>query len=499
MKPKFLKIISRKLMISLAIILVAGGSIIFYVNYKKNEISKDLLLKINKQIKGNFSLERISIGSLFLYPNLEVSINGLKFHAPADHTSSGELIIEVPKLKFNADLSDVFSKQVIIKNLTIQQVQLIIERDSTEIMIISEAFRLSESGIPSVDSSKVSVKIENIIIEDTEIIIKDQSTGLMLPFSVQNVTANFFLQNNLIHGKADIRLNPVQFKQTRDLFINDLPIRIRTDYSVEIEKKIVRVESNELSLGKEKYKMTYHYNYSETPNMNFELISSDEGIDLSSFFVEKTDTLTDKNQLDLLGKAKFKANLSWKPKSKKPFFEAVDVSFILEGKKLKINGIDLDDVINKFKRSQNFNLADISAVMLAGPAGLAVTKGGDFADLAFVKPGDSTQVRHFLAEWKMANGILRTEDVALSTKNYLVVTSGFYKIQTDSLDFRVSVIDKRGCELVGQRIYGNAKEPEYGKIDLLKTIFGPIKNFFRNIGISKCDTIYNGKVAHPDP
>ena len=499
MKPKFLKIISRGLMILFVLAMITGGSILFYFNYKKNEISKDLLLNINKQLKGNFSIESISIGSLFLYPNLEVSINGLKFNAPADKTTSGELIIEVTKMKLNADLSDVFSKQVIIKNLTIQQAQLIIERDSSKNMIISEAFQRLESGITLVDSTKLSVSIENIIIEETGIIIKDQRSGLMLPFRVQKVVGNFYLHNNLINGKADIRLHPLQLEQTKNFLINDLPIRIRSDYSVEIDKKNVNVESKEVRLGEEMYKMHYDYNFSKNPIMNFDLVSAEGGIDLSTLFVEKADSLNNQNRLDLVGKSEFKANLSWKPKSKKSFFEAIYASFILEGKKLKINGIDLDDVIKKFKRSQNFNLADVSAVMLAGPAGVAITKGGDFADLAFVKPGDSTQIRHFLAEWKLRNGVLQAEDVALSTKNYLIVTSGFYKIRTDSLDFRVSVIDKRGCELVGQRIYGNAKEPEYGKIDLLKTIFGPIKNFFRNIGISKCDTIYNGKVAHPDP
>ena len=81
-------------------------------------------------------------------------------------------------------------------------------------------------------------------------------------------------------------------------------------------------------------------------------------------------------------------------------------NFNLEGKNLKIYGIDLDDVIQKYKRSQQFNLADVGAVMFAGPAGLAVTKGTDFARLAFTKAGDSTEVNHFVADWNMKNGVL---------------------------------------------------------------------------------------------
>ena len=48
-----------------------------------------------------------------------------------------------------------------------------------------------------------------------------------------------------------------------------------------------------------------------------------------------------------------------------------------------------------------------------------------------------------------------------------------------------------------QQIYGDAKDPEYGKVKLLKTFLGPVNNFFRNMGIAKCDTLYMGKVEHP--
>jgi hypothetical protein len=136
--------------------------------------------------------------------------------------------------------------------------------------------------------------------------------------------------------------------------------------------------------------------------------------------------------------------------------------------------------------------------MFAGPAGLAVTKGTDFARLAFTKAGDSTEVNHFVADWNMKNGVLAPKDLALSTDKNLIATSGWYKIQNDSLDFTISILDKRGCELLGQRIYGQAIDPQYGQVKFVKTLLGPVKNFFRNVGIAKCDTIYQGKVMHPN-
>ena len=60
----------------------------------------------------------------------------------------------------------------------------------------------------------------------------------------------------------------------------------------------------------------------------------------------------------------------------------------LSGKDLLLYGLDADQIIEKFKRSQNFNLVDLGAVLLAGPVGIAVTKGSDIASIFVFNSGE---------------------------------------------------------------------------------------------------------------
>lgn len=496
-RPKVITFLLRASLILVILLVIVAASLLVYLNVKKNDISEDLLNSVNKELKGDFSVSSISLGSIYSYPNLQVSVNGLKFHAPSGPKTNGELILEVKTVRLNADLSDVFSKIIEIDNVYINEAQLFIERDSLENMIIAKGFQLKNLNIKEPDSTSLSIHITNILIEDSKVMILDRPTMVQLPFNLKQVKGTFELENDLIQGVADIDLDSIHFMETEALMINGLPIKLSTSYSVDIGKERVKVKGNQMYVGDEPYHFDYDYDYSKKSSMNFQMSSGDEGIDLATLFLEEVDTINDKKAIELLGQGELKTDLHWKTDSKKPFFEALEAGFSLEGRDLKIYGIDLDGVIEKFKRSQNFNLADIGAVMFAGPAGIAVTKGTDFARLAFTKAGDSTQVKHFLAEWKMENGILKTQDVALSTNSNLISTDGWYNIQNDSLDFKISVLDKRGCDLAGQRIYGEALNPEYGKIKLLKTFLGPVKNIFRNIGIAKCDTIYAGRVDHP--
>lgn len=496
-RPGVVTFLLRISLILLIVLLLVTGSLLLYLNSKKNDISEDLLNAVNKELKGDFSVSGISLESLFSYPILEVSVNGLKFHAPSGPNSHGELILEVKKLRLKADLTDVFSKKIDIENLYIKEAQLFIERDSLGNMIISEGFEQMASGKTESDSTNLSIHINNILIEESQVLILDRPTEKELPFNLKRVNGNFSLEEYLIQGKADVDLDSIEFKETEALMINGLPLQLSTLYKVDIEKRRVLVEGDHFLIGEERYGFNYDYNYADRPSMNFQLDSGDKGVDLATLFVNEIDTIDDNKSIELRGIGQFKTVLHWKTDSKKPFYEALEAGFTLEGKNLKVYGIDLDNVIEKFKRSQKFNLADVGAVMFAGPAGLAVTKGADFASLAFIRAGDSTDVKHFLAEWKLDNGILSTQDVAMSTNNNLVATDGWFSVKTDSLDFKISVLDKRGCDLVGQRIYGKALDPKYGKVKLLKTFLGPVTNFFRNIGIASCDTIYSGKVDHP--
>lgn len=493
-----ISILKRGILVLLVSLIVLAALLLIYINIKKNDISKELLLLVNKEIKGDFSVQSISLGSLFSYPELKVSIENLNFHAPNNLPTHGEIVLSVPSVVLQADISDVFSKEIIIETLHIENAQLYIERDSLATSIIAEAFQPNKRLEASSDSTSISINIKELNIENSEVIIKDDPTKVLMPFSIDQAKGNLKLADDIIYGNLIININPLRFKEVEGLVINNIPIRFITDYKVDLVKEKVVIDSEKLDLAGEIYALNYDYDFTHKPSMHLLFHSTDVGVDLDSLLVKEVDSVKNDESIGLKGVGHVESKVSWNPDSEGPFLEEIEASFMLEGRDLKIDGIDLDDMIDKFKRSQNFNLVDIGAVMFTGPAGLAVTKGGDFARLAFIKAGDSTHVKHFVAQWTLEKGLLKTEDVALSTGDNLIATDGWYQVQTDSLDFNFSVLDKRGCELVGQRIYGDALQPDYQKVKLLKTVLGPVKNFFRNIGMAKCDTIYSGQVKHPE-
>jgi AsmA protein len=172
----------------------------------------------------------------------------------------------------------------------------------------------------------------------------------------------------------------------------------------------------------------------------------------------------------------------------------------ITGDSLLVYGMDIDDILRKYEKSQNFNLTDLGAVLVAGPVGLAVTKGSDFVSLATINL-DSTQrtrIKKLLTKWRLENQQLITEDVALATAMNRIAFNGRIDFATDSIPgLTVAVVDKNGCSLMDQKLYGKTSALKTGKLNITKTLLGSVINFAKAVVGKDCKPVYTGKVkAH---
>jgi AsmA protein len=204
----------------------------------------------------------------------------------------------------------------------------------------------------------------------------------------------------------------------------------------------------------------------------------------------KTDTV-------LTGTMDIYMDLSLGGGDRKELLSSLNGELNLYGRDLLLYGIELDEVIKKFKRSQNFNLVDLGAVMFAGPAGLALTKGSNYAAMLVTNYGATSHVTELVSDWKFENGTILLRDVAFATEESRVAAKGWLDFQKDSLDISFAVVDKKGCNVIGQDLYGNIKDPEKSKIKIISTLLAPVTNLLEvTLGI-QCDPFYEGRIKHP--
>lgn len=169
----------------------------------------------------------------------------------------------------------------------------------------------------------------------------------------------------------------------------------------------------------------------------------------------------------------------------------------LRGKDLDIAIGDLDERLAHYESSQNFNLVDVGAFFVAGPFGLAVTKGYNFASI-FQGTGGNTHIRLLVSTWKVENGVAHAQDVAMATKeNRLAMKGALDFVNRDFDDVTVAILDNKGCARVEQKIRGPFRKPVIEKPNVIVSLTGPISrliNKAKKLFGAKCTAFYEGSV-----
>ena len=160
--------------------------------------------------------------------------------------------------------------------------------------------------------------------------------------------------------------------------------------------------------------------------------------------------------------------------------------------------IDIDELLTKFKKSQQFNLVDLGAFMMAGPVGAVVTKGFNFAALLNLDPDAESTIPRFTSQWELTNGVAEARDVALVTlKSRVALKGAIDLVESRFNDFSLAVVDKKGCALVNQSLNGPFSEPEMSGISAVEALLAPIFNIFKVVAFGECPAFYSGSLEHP--
>lgn len=201
------------------------------------------------------------------------------------------------------------------------------------------------------------------------------------------------------------------------------------------------------------------------------------------------------------GAMDFTASLSMQGRTVGQMVQTAAGEMSLRGENLLLTGNDLDRVLSRLEASQNLNVVDVGAVFFAGPLGLAVTKGRDFAGL-LRGSGGSSRIRTVVSEWRVEGGVARATDVAMATRaNRVALQGGLDFVHGRFAAVTVAVVDARGCARLRQTIRGPFETPEVEKPRVLTSIAGPMLNLYRRtrrlFPSAPCEVFYSGSVAAP--
>lgn len=201
------------------------------------------------------------------------------------------------------------------------------------------------------------------------------------------------------------------------------------------------------------------------------------------------------------GRLDLKAKLAMQGRTIKELEQTVNGAVSLRGQGLTYHAGDLDERVERLESSQTFNLFDVGAMMLAGPAGLLVTKGYGFVTVAQDTPGKS-EIRTLVSDWVVERGVARARDVAMATPaNRVAIKGGIDFVNDRFQGMTIAVVDAKGCAKLQQQVKGTLHKPQVEKPGAIEALAAPAVQLLKKgaelIGGESCEVFYAGAVPAP--
>jgi hypothetical protein len=107
---------------------------------------------------------------------------------------------------------------------------------------------------------------------------------------------------------------------------------------------------------------------------------------------------------------------------------------------------------------------------------------------------DSTIINQFYSKWAIVSGLFSIKDFAFATAENRIAVEGWIRMNSDSLDMTIPLVDTLGCSIISQDLIGSIDHPKPGKVRIITTALAPVTNLADKTLNIQCDVFYDGVV-----
>lgn len=468
-------IISVIVILFIALFIVAS----IYINHYKPTFEKILTENIGLETKidGNISM-KITPGLSFIADDVKV-------------ISNETYVFKIKQAEIAVDYLKIFNSNLDISALRLTQPQVYIHRDSTGKFNFESdkpvrKLRKDDPDLHELNLSELSIKNGRLLYVDMYLGDTLMVDGINLQSDKVGITGNL----------SNIQVDKIMFDGTIKLKMFRLNMLSVEDIEFKIDGRggkmaILPVENNYFE-GKNTGKAILDFTQDPT---YIEIQHQLTGFNLGYF----ADSVLHEPVYD--GKMDAKLDISFSSfnweKAKKSLGGTISIS----GDNLTMKGIDIDKSLKKFSKSQNFDVVALGSLFIAGPYGAVLAKGINRNEHLNQDPDGMTTISKLVSNWRIINGIANSQDVAISTKKYRLCLTGGLNFKNDSYsDVTISLLNKKGCAVISEKISGPFNQPETRSQGVSGMITSPIENLWKDLAKPSktiCTPVYSGTVEYP--
>ena len=487
------KILVTLVIIMTTIIVVLGILVAtFDLNKYKPQIEKKVYEATGKElkIKGDIGLSLAPFG---------LSIKDIIIKNPKGFSTGN--MLELKKVAVSLQVMPLLSKQVKVNYVKLQDMNLLVEKSKKGVMNVAITKKPAKKEETKTTSNKEPAKlpmvnVNKVLLSNINITYIDHQTKSKAKVDNLGLSVNDIALN----GDKDILkalslkglLKIVDIKYDKYL-LKDISADFTFKDKVATVSPLKLTAFNSQVLGK----LIYNMNGKKPKIYVEDHIAKLDLKEISKQFIKN-------KKISLDGYVKTDVKLSMVGQTSKDIKRSLSGTLYVLGNSFGIKGVDLNKVFKSLDDAKSINKKDIAGFLVAGPLGLALSKGMSGGNMLAGLDGGTTAVKKLVINAPIKRGIVTLKDVAMKVGGTRVAIKGKIDLARERfIKVQAGVVGGNGCAKIAEDISGTFSKPKYSTKALTSgvvanTVTSLLGQFTKSSGSNtekpKCKVFYNGSV-----
>lgn len=478
--------ILKKILIWLAIIIVALVVIVFVAS---SFILNSFKPKLEEILTENTGFETRIDGKLVLkmMPGMSVIATDVKV------ISHETYLLSVGEIEASIDYTKLINKEIKVDKIYLTEPRVFIVQNASGIFNFEKLYALATPPVAIDTKLPVELNLEELTIHGGHFLYFNLSqhdtvevSGIQ--FNAENISVQAKVNSFSMKGVKFNGPLSIDHFQMNGLIMDSVKLMAEANEGVLKLRELRRVFLG----GKVSGQAIVDFTNKPT---EIELIHEVTNMSATEFL-----RLIDSDEY-LAGSINYSLHLNFKSFDLSEARKSAAGSILITGNDLTYYGLDLDQKLEQYKVTEQFDIWEVGAIFLAGPYGSAFVNGIDYSSLLQNYQGEETEVIQLNADWKINNGFANALDVAFSTEKYRLSATGNLDLtQNEFSNFKFAMLDKNGCAVLSQTLNGSFEDPISTSFAIkgikLRSI-EDIQKLMMKPSNRRCTPVYSGIVSHP--
>ena len=268
------------------ILLLAGG---IYVYIKKDQITKNLILRVNQKTSGELKIDDVTINLLQHFPNISLSLKGVEFFERKDPygDSVENSLLNCDELYLAIDANKLLESKININGLTIREGQLNLIKHLDSSLNFSNTFTLLNDdsvGIESESGAKISISIHKLMFQNVELRYKDKVQNQVQTIKVNRANANL---DYFVDSLACDLISSINIQNLRigEIEIQEERLQVDADLFYDLKNKEIKIYEGDLKFRNASLLFDGFLNLAGDQNIDISFEANDADLKFTKLFL----------------------------------------------------------------------------------------------------------------------------------------------------------------------------------------------------------------------